>query len=219
MEQRSFPSKRHDRVSAFMCFTFRSPKLCVTARCLPKIGSTNFECVTRHVNGSGVSGNELQASGPRNMKKLPSLPRNSVISVAPPPNRDTTSLPFSFTPLRPDAKTEEESVAELGNIAASYLDHLDRLGSDTPKLTSKYDSKAGTRYWKEVPTNLKGDFNAGSEQASQARQENPDQEAASPKTTTGMCTPNSPGFTQRRSADGKLIVRCSSTYLIQEFSL
>ena len=156
---------------------------------LPKVGSTDSECVTRHVNGRAVSGNEFQESDIRNMKKLPSLPRNSVISVAPPPNGDTAPLPFSFTALRPDVKTEEESVAELGNIAASYLDHLDRLGSDTPTLTSNYDSKAETRYGKEVPTNLKYDFNASSEQACPpGRLENPNQKAAPLNTTTGMCS-------------------------------
>ena len=134
------------------------------------------------MNGLGVSRNEFQAPGQRNMKELPPLPRNSIVSVAPPPNRASATLPFSFTPLRPDAKTEEESVAELGNIAASYLDHLDRLGSDTPTLTSKYESKAGTRYVKEVPTNLKY------EGCPPAPLENPRQEAASSRIIAGMCT-------------------------------
>ena len=213
MERSSIPSMRPDSVSAFMCFIFLCPWLCFTARCLPKVGNTDSERITRHVNGPGISGNVSEASAPRNMKILPPLPKNSVISVAPPPNRGTASLPFSFTALRPDAKAEEESVAELGNIAASYLDHLDRLGSDTPTLTSKYDSKAGNRYEKEITRNLRCDAYPP------APPENPNQESAPSRVTTGMCNSDVSRLTQGRGADNENIARHRGTYLYQELSL
>ena len=67
----------------------------------------------------------------RTMKELPPLPRTSVVSVAPPESRNMGSLPFSFTALRHGDKEETDSVAELGKLAASYLDHLDRVGTET----------------------------------------------------------------------------------------
>ena len=66
------------------------------------------------------------------MKELPPLPRNSVVSVAPPESRNMGSLPFSFTALRHGDKEETDSVTELGKLAASYLDHLDRVGTENP---------------------------------------------------------------------------------------
>ena len=68
----------------------------------------------------------------RTMKELPPLPRNSVVSVAPPDSRNMSSLPFSFTALRRGDKEKTDSVTELGKLAASYLDHLDRVGTETP---------------------------------------------------------------------------------------
>ena len=68
----------------------------------------------------------------RTMKELPPLPRTSVVSVAPPESRNMGSLPFSFTALRHGDKEETDSVAELGKLAASCLDHLDRFGTETP---------------------------------------------------------------------------------------
>ena len=68
----------------------------------------------------------------RTMKELPPLPRNSAVSVAPPDSRNMSSLPFSFTALRHSDKEETDSVTEMGKLAASYLDHLDRVGTETP---------------------------------------------------------------------------------------
>ncbi|KAL8790704.1 MAG: hypothetical protein Q9195_006246 [Heterodermia aff. obscurata] len=68
----------------------------------------------------------------RTMKELPPLPRNSVVSVAPPDNQNMSSLPFSFTALRHGDMEKIESVTELGKLAASYLDQLDQVGTETP---------------------------------------------------------------------------------------
>ena len=68
----------------------------------------------------------------RTMKELPPLPRNSVVSVAPPESKNMSLLPFSFTALRHGDREETDSVTDLGKLAASYLDHLDRVGMETP---------------------------------------------------------------------------------------
>ena len=73
-----------------------------------------------------------QKASLRTMKELPLLPRNSVVSIAPPDNRNMSSLPFSFSALRHGDKEDTDSVTELGKLAASYLDHLDRVGTETP---------------------------------------------------------------------------------------
>lgn len=78
----------------------------------------------------------------RTMKELPPLPRSSIVSVAPPSGQTATPLPFSFTALRPEGKEETDSVTELGKLAASYLDHLDRVGTQTPTNPHKVTSRA-----------------------------------------------------------------------------
>lgn len=78
----------------------------------------------------------------RTMKELPPLPRSSIVSVAPPAGPNATPLPFSFTALRPEGKEETDSVTELGKLAASYLDHLDRVGTQTPTSPHKFPSRA-----------------------------------------------------------------------------
>ena len=78
----------------------------------------------------------------RTMKELPPLPRSSMFSVAPPPGQTATLLPFSFTALRPELKEETDSVTELGKLAASYLDHLDRVGTQTPTNPYKVTARA-----------------------------------------------------------------------------
>ena len=78
----------------------------------------------------------------RTMKELPPLPRNSIFSIAPPAGQTATPLPFSFTALRPEGKEETDSVTELGKLAASYLDHLDRVGTQTPTSPHKVTSRA-----------------------------------------------------------------------------
>ena len=101
-----------------------------------------------------------QTSVPRIMKELPPLPRSSVISVAPPQGHNTSSLPFSFTALHAEETREDESVTELGCIAASYLDHLDRLGTETPTKPAKYKSKAGSDKGSPPPRPLSRPWNS-----------------------------------------------------------
>ena len=71
-------------------------------------------------------------STPQTMKELPPLPRSSTVSIPPPQGPKPNSLPFSFTAFRSHERVENGSVTELGNIAASYLKHLDRQGAESP---------------------------------------------------------------------------------------
>ena len=72
---------------------------------------------------------------PQTINTRPLQPRSSIVSFAPPAQRGTAPLPFSFTPLRPKEGEDDDSVTELGNLAASYLNQPDRYDSepsDTP---------------------------------------------------------------------------------------
>ena len=74
----------------------------------------------------------------------PLRPRSSIVSFAPPPQRDTAPLPFAFTPLRPEEREDDDSVTELGKLAASYLDQPDRCGRETPDTPPKRIEKTSS---------------------------------------------------------------------------
>lgn len=69
-------------------------------------------------------------------KELPLRPRSSIVSFAPLRQHDSVCLPFAFTPLRPEERDHDtDSVAELGRLAASYLNRSERFDSE-PSATS-----------------------------------------------------------------------------------
>lgn len=79
---------------------------------------------------------------PDTMKELPLRPRSSVVSVAPPHRQTPVALPFSFTPLRPEERDHDtESVTELGKLAASYLNQVERSGSEASNTPPKSKPK------------------------------------------------------------------------------
>lgn len=98
------------------------------------------------LNATDVKQGGVASSTPpvslRTMKELPPLPRSSVISVTPSHGQNVKQLPFSFTALRHEDKDETDSVTELGKLAASYLDHLDRVGTETPASPQRNTLKA-----------------------------------------------------------------------------
>ena len=80
------------------------------------------------------------------MKELPPRPRSSIVSFAPPRQFDSVALPFAFTALRPEEReSETDSVAELGRLAASYLNQSGRPDSDS----SRTPPKMGLKMWSD----------------------------------------------------------------------
>ena len=118
--------------------TFKTSKPAISLFDPPTRKSSGSQLDDKPAMRSETSATGGNRSKPHTMKELPLRPRSSLISFAPPPQRESVALPFSFTPLRPDERDHDaDSVTELGKIAASYLNQSERFGSEPSNTPPK----------------------------------------------------------------------------------